>query len=240
MYDNYVVKLLLIFAVPVLLVGGGLFYINYTSSQNLENPAEGSRSIDEPIEVPSTLPDVVESDQDAVEPKVTTTKTPAPSVVSLQSNSSVDAKIAALETVINDLRIKVANLEKSSSTQTSSSKSTVYIPLGSGGYWGNTDWYSLAEYEISLDPNNYPGYSGMQLEVIFRLAEASGTGYVRLFNITDNSAISSELFTTSTTFGLQTSSSFKLSSGTKVYKLQIKSSGGKDLYIQSARIKVSF
>ena len=235
------IKLLLILAIPALLLGGGYFYINYTTSGNLENPTEGSRSIDEPIEVPKTLPGQTESEGKEAETAVTPNlKTPTPSAVPIPQTSSLDSKVAALETVVNDLKLKIANLEKATPAPASSSKTTIYIPLGSGGYWGNSDWYSLVEYEISLDPANYPGYTGMQLEVIFRLVEAVGTGYVRLFNITDNSATSSEISTTSTTFALKTTSSFTLPSGSKTYKLQIKSSVGKDLYIQSARIKVNF
>lgn len=234
------IKFLLILLIPVLSLGGWVVYSNYQSS-NLENPQDVSREIEEPIEVPKTLPEETsaESGKSLEKVETTTINTPSPSP-KVVTSSPLDSKVAALETVVNDLRVKVSNLEKSSSTQTTSTKSTVYIPLGSGGYWGNSDWYSLNEYEISLDPANYPGYSGMQLEVIFRLAESSGTGYVRLYNITDNFAQSGELSITSTTFGLQTTASFKLSSGAKTYRLQIKSSQGKDLYIQSGRIKVNF
>lgn len=238
------IKFLLIALIPVLSLGGWVVYANYKSS-HLESPTEQSREIQEPVEVPKTLPDQTPQGKDKTSGLDTTSKTTSDSKNStpsqiLPSSSSLDTKVAALETVVNDLKIKVANLEKATPAPISSSKTTVYIPLGSGGFWGNSDWYSLSEYEILLDPANYPGYTGMQLEVIFRLTEASGTGYVRLFNVIDNSATSSEVSTTSTSFGLKTTSSFTLPGGTKTYRLQIKSSGGKDLYIQSARIKVNF
>lgn len=238
------IKILLIALIPVLSLGGWVVYSNYKSSR-LESPTEQTRAIQEPVEVPKTLPEETEGEKYVGEVSTATNKsseikTPAPYVTPVQSTSSLDSKVAALETLVNDLKLKVANLEKATPAPASSSKSAVYIPLGSGGFWGNSDWYSLAEYEISLDPANYPGYSGMQLEVIFRLVEAVGIGYVRLYNVTDNSAISSEITTTSTSFNLKTTSSFTLPSGTKTYKLQIKSSQGRDLYIQSARIKVNF
>lgn len=237
------IKFLLIALIPVLSLGGWVVYSNYKSS-HLESPTEQSREIQEPVEVPKTLPEETSTSNPTINSKtISTLDNPNPTPKAqpqTQSSSLLDAKVAALETVVNDLKLKVANLEKATPAPLSSSKTTVYIPLGSGGFWGNSDWYSLAEYEISLDPANYPGYTGMQLEVIFRLAEASGTGYVRLYNVTDNSAISAEITTTSTSFGLKTTSSFTLPGGTKTYRLQIKSSGGKDLYIQSARIKVNF
>ena len=91
-----------------------------------------------------------------------------------------------------------------------------------------------------MDPVNYPGYSGMILEVNFRLVDPAGTGSVRLYNVTDAGVVSTQLDTSSTSFSLKTSSSFKLATGQKTYKLQVKSTGGKDLYIQSARIRVNF
>jgi len=163
---------------------------------------------------------------------------------STSAQSSSTSQIDSLNVSITELKSRISALENVTPapvTSGTSSKSTVYIPLGSGGGpWGNQGWYSLPEYEVSLDPANYPGYTGMVLEVTFRLGEAAGTGSVRLFNSSDNSATSSQLDTTSSEFSLKNSSSFKLASGSKSYKLQVKSTNGKDLFIQSARIKVSF
>lgn len=236
------IRPLLIVFIPTILIIGGFLYFRFQSS-DLTSPdsTKESENIEEPQEVPKTLPDgSLEDRVKTLEKEVGTINTKTTSSSQPQSDNPLDSRIEALEAAVISLNSKVSNLEKATPQMVSSSQTTVYIPLGSGGYWGNTDWYSLAEYEISLDPSNYPGYKGMQLEVIFRLAEAVGTGYVRLFNVTDNSAVSGELSTTSTTYGLKTTSSFTLSSGSKTYKLQIKSSQGKDLYIQSARIKVNF
>ena len=155
------------------------------------------------------------------------------------SSNSLDARLANVEAAITELKARVSSLEKVTPPATSS-KSTVYIPLGAGGYWTDIDWHTLTEYEASLNPDNYPGYSGMNLEVNFRLVDSSGTGSVRLYNVTDNSAVSSQMNTTSTTFSLFSTSSFKLPAGTKTYRLQVKSTERKELHIQSARIKVNF
>jgi len=239
-----VIKTLLIFLLPVLLLGGGYFYINFTASQNLQNPAEGSRNIDEPIEVPKSLPKSPEVDQDIAETTTTPTKssqqTPAPTVVPVQPNSSLDAKVAALETVVNDLRIKVSNLEKSSSTQTSSSKPTIYIPLGSAGQTQDTNWTSLNSFQISLDPASYSGYTAMQLEVTMRLNQPGGEVFARLYNSSSGVAVSSEVSSTSTTSSVATSATFTLPSGSKNYLLQVKSKDGSLVFIDYARIKVNF
>lgn len=236
------IKLLPFILIPLLLVGGLLFWRYNSSKQSLTTPQvekEQVKQEDLPVEVPKTLPgatleDRVKSLEDTITKVVS-------QVNNFKSVGAGDSRFNSVESAIVELKARVSSLEKTTPAPVSSSKSsTVYIPLGSGGSWGATDWISLNEYEVSLNPDNYPGYTGMSLEVTFRLTEAAGTGSVRLYNATDSSAASSQLDTTSTTFSLQSSSSFKLTSGTKTYKLQVKSTQGKDLVLQSARIKVNF
>lgn len=235
------IKLLPFILIPVLLIAG----LGYWRFQAPKTTLTSSESVsDGPVEVPATLPGATLEERVKVLEQVVTKlvgQLNIPNTSKTESSSS-DAKITALETAVSDLKAKVAVLEKASPTTTTSStsKSTVYIPLGSGGKWADKDWYTTSEYEVLLDPANYPGYTGMVLEVTFRIGEAPGTGSVRLYNTTDNSSISSQLDTTTTTFSLKTSSSFTLATGAKTYKLQVKSPEQRDIYIQSARIKVNF
>lgn len=232
-------RLLPFILVPVILVGG-LWFWRSGIKQNLTSPQAGI--IDSgPVEVPKALPGATLEDRvKSLEETLTKLVT---QVNSIKSGSATPANLSGVEGTITELKARVTALEKATPVPAviSSKATTIYIPLGgSTGPWGSQDWNTINEYEISLNPDNYPGYTSMYLEVNFRLAEAAGTGSVRLYNTTDSSAVSSQVDTTSTAFGVQTSSSFKLSSGTKTYKLQIKSSQGKDLYVQSARIKVNF
>lgn len=230
--------------IPVLVLAGLGYWRFVLVNTSLESP-KIEQNLDQAIEVPETLPgssleERVKTLEEAVlaVAKKINSSSPSP-----QTDNSLDTRLKAVEAANAELKIKVSNLEKASpqTTATSTSKSVVYIPLGSGGGpWANTDWYTTPEYEITLDPANYPGYSGMVLEVTFRLVEPAGTGSVRLYNASDNKAASSELTTTSGTFAVKSSSSFTLPSGSKTYKLQIKSTASKDLFIQSARIKVNF
>lgn len=237
------IKFLPFLLIPVLLFGGLFYWRSQTQTkQNLATSETVEETESEPIEVPKTLPgatldDRVKSLEEIVAKLVNqsngkSSATPSPS-------SSSDPRLANAEAAVTELKARVSALEKATPAPVSSSKSTVYIPLGAGGTWNNQDWNSLSEYEVSLNPDNYPGYTGMFLEVNFRLIDPTGTGYARFYNVTDGSATSSELSTTSSSFGVQTSSSFKLPTGTKTYRLQVKSSI-KDLTIQSARIKVNF
>lgn len=221
---------LLPFILIIVVILGGLGYWRFIASKPLATASTSETVGDTPIEVPKTLPEA--SAQISI--------TPSPSS---KPSSTPDPRLNSLDAQVTELKARVSALEQATPApvSASSTSSTMYIPLGSGGGpWTDTDWNSLTEYEISLDPSNYPSYTGMVLEVTFRLTEAAGTGYVRLYNVTDSSATSSELSTSSSAYSLKTSSSFKLASGVKTYKLQVKSSQNKDLYIQSARIKVSF
>lgn len=238
------IKLLPFILIPVLILGG-LGYWRFMASKPPLTTAEVNQTEASSVEIPKTLPatsleDRMQSLEDAL---VKLQANPEPSDLKTNSSGSLDSRIQTVESAVTELKARVSALEKvkPAPAAATSAQASVYIPLGSGGGpWGDKSWYSTAEYEISLDPGNYPGYKGMVLEVTFRLLEAVGTGSVRLYNVTDSSAIGGQVDTTSSSFSLKTSSSFTLPSGTKTYKLQVKSSDGTNLYIQSARIKVNF
>lgn len=241
------IKLLPFILVPVLIVAG-LGYWRFVAGQNTPvNPKAGSQTENAgPLEVPKTLPE--SSVEDRLKSLEDTLAKLIPKVNSLKSTkqettdtSASDSKIKDLETAVTELKVRVSSLEKATPAPAAASKSPLYIPLGAGGGpWTDQDYNTLNEYQASINPDSYSGYTSMQLEANIRLTEQSGTGYVRLYNVTDSSSISSEVSTTSTTFGLQTSGTFKLPAGQKTYTIQVKSSQGKQLFVQSARIKVNF
>lgn len=243
------IKLLLPVILVLVLFSGGLWYWRVQANKQPVSPQSSVakvQAVTGPVEVPKALPgasleDRVKSLEDLAAKLVSEINNlKAAGAPKTQASSSIDT--SNLEAAVTELKARVSALEKATPVPVSnSSQSTVYIPLGAGGSWTDIDWNSLAEYEASLDPGNYPSYTGMSLEVIFRMNESAGTASVRLYNMTDNSAVSSsQLDTTSNVFSLKSSSSFKLPSGTKTYRLQVKSSQRTQVFIQSARIKVNF
>lgn len=158
-----------------------------------------------------------------------------------QTSASLDYRLKTLETSALDLKARVSALEKPIPTSPpTTSKPPLYIPLGTGGSSGDQNWLSILTYQVELNPSDYAGYSGVILEVNMKLNQASGTGYARLYNSTDSSAVSSEISTTSDKYSWLSSSSFTLSTGKKTYRLQLKSSTGTEISIQNARLKISF
>ena len=227
---------------------GGLGYWRFVAiNQNLESPktSQSDQAV-EPIEVPKTLPGA--SLEERVKTLEETVGKLVPSVnksaSSKSQSSSLDARVENAEAGVTELKARVSALEKatpSTTTTTSTSgKSTIYIPLGSGGQIESTNWTTLSSFQISLDPAQYPGYTSMQLEVTMRLNQPGGTLYTRLYNNTSSSVISSEATTTSTTATLVTTSTFTLPSGSKTYVLQAKTSDGTLGFLDYARIKVNF
>lgn len=233
------IKLLPFILIPVLLIGG-LAYFRFTSIKQEITPVDTTKEQtveSSPLEVPKTLPaDSVEIRVKSLEDKVSKiAPTSAP-------NSSLDVRLKAVEGSLTDLLARISALEKSTPVAASSSKSaTTYIPLGSnGGPWVNSDWTSLTEFQVTLDPANFPGYSNMVLELTSRMIESGAIGYVRLYNSSSASATSSEIKTITTSFGLYTSSTFTIPAGSKNYVLQVKSPDGQNLILQTARIRVNF
>lgn len=157
------------------------------------------------------------------------------------TTTSSDFKIKNLEDTVASLQQQIDVLKQTSTPTQTVGKTTVYIPLGSGGSSTDSNWTTMEAYQVSLDGADFPGYTSMQLEITGKLIQSAGTGYGRLYNSSDSQAVaSSDVSTTSDQYVLLTSSGFKLSSGRKTYKLQIKTSNNFEFYIQTARIKVNF
>lgn len=237
------IRLLPFILVPVVILGG-LWYFRFAATKPAAVSPEVTNS-PAPVEVPKTLPgasldDRVKSLEDTVT-KLASQINALKLSGSSQNTAASDSNLANIEAAVIDLKARVSALEKATPAPATSNKYPLYIPLGAGGGpWGDFDWNSLTEYQVSLNGDDYPGYSSMQLEVNTRLVEAAGTGSVRLYNVTDGIALSSQLDTTGTSFATQTSGTFKLPSGKKTYTIQVKSTQGKSLFVQSARVKVNF
>lgn len=239
------IKLLPFILIPILLIAL-LGYWRYVSIKQSFPPATISQTTTDtkPLEVPKTLPDAtiddrVKSLEDTLS-KIITQVNNLKTDNSL-SPASLDSRLKTLEGAITDLTARISALEKATPAPVavvSSLKSSVYIPLGSGGQISSgTDWVSLGTFQATVDTSSYPGYTNMQLEVNMRLNQPGGTLYARLYS--SGSLDSSQVSTTSTSSTLVISSNFTLS-GSKTYTLQAKSSDGTQAFIDNARIKVNF
>lgn len=205
-------------------------------------PSESQPETVQALPTPLPLPQVSQPPADS--PKPTTVPVINSSGGALSNLSAIEARVKNLETTVVNLQAQLnqqSQPAQASTTQTATKKTPVYIPIGAGGQWNDQNWLALTSYEASIDPAEYEGYSNMQLEVNMRLVQAAGIAYARLYNVTDSTDIaSSQVSTESDKSVLLTSSTFKLLAGRKTYRLQIKSTYGFNIELQTARIKVSF
>lgn len=164
------------------------------------------------------------------------------------TSTSLDSKIKSLETSISSLQTQINQLKNTNltagtnqSTNSSTTKSVTYIPLGWLGGITSTDWSSVTTQEISIDPADYPAYKNMQFEVNLRIYQGNGSAYARLLNNSDRVPISgSEVSTTSQDYGWVSSSAFTLPTGKKTYRMQLKSTTSYEAGVQNARLRVNY
>ncbi|OGE30395.1 hypothetical protein A2631_01320 [Candidatus Daviesbacteria bacterium RIFCSPHIGHO2_01_FULL_44_29] len=159
----------------------------------------------------------------------------------MQAEKASKEDLSRLTDQLQALESPIPSPTEASTVTVYSSKTPVYIPIGSStDSVTATDWKSFDSLTFSADPADYAGNTGMTLEVNIR-SNAGGTAYARIINVTDNSMVdNTEVSTTSTTFAFLTSGQFKLSGGKKTYKIQGKNPTGDPIFIQNARIKVTF
>lgn len=234
--------------VPILIIAGLGYWRFVASSQNVATSPQASEQTQDSVsvEVPKTLPgatleDRVKSLEDTLTKLVPQINNLKPGTTQIASSGSLDSRLTAAESAITDLKARVSALEKATPAPVaSSSKTTIYLPLGSGGTVASTDWTTLNTFQINLDPSQYPGYSSMQLEVNMRLNQPGGTLYARLYNSSSGTATSSEVSSTSTSSSVFSSSTFTLPTGSKTYVLQAKTSDSSQAFLDTARIKVNF
>lgn len=229
----------------LIVVSGGLIYWRYFAQKPVSSPLTSAQpvqkdEVEDLVEVPKTLPNATVEDRVKVlEEAIVELIKRVNSSANQTTDSSINTRLDALEASITDLKVQVSTLGQTAPTP-SSSKGVAYIPLGSGGSWNYNSWTTLTDYQITLDPANFPGYTGVVLEVIFRVIDPTSTAYVRLYNSSDLTIVSSEVSTASSSFVSLSSSSFKLASGSKTYVLQAKNSTDKTFIIQLARLKVNY
>lgn len=234
------IKILPFVLIPVLVLAAlGYWRFIYVPKSTLMEPAKKI----EAQEVPKGLPSLSDGDKIAsLEQSIKNLTGELDKLKSVKETGNSDTRITNAESSITELKARVSSLEKTTpapaSTTTSSSKSIVYIPLGSTGQINSgSDWVSLGAFQAIVDTSSFPGYVSMQLEVNMRLNQPGGTLYARLYS--GGSIDSSQVSSTSTSPNLLTSGNFTLS-GSKTYTLQVKSTEGIQAFIDNARIRVNF
>lgn len=123
-------------------------------------------------------------------------------------------------------------------TNTSAPIREYYIPLGSSSIT-TTDWVDVPGIEAYVAPSNYGTLKEMYFEASLRIPSGAGQAFARVKNVTDNvSLIESEITHEGTMGKLLSSGKIPIPATTKLYRLQIKSSLGNQVVIDTSRLKL--
>lgn len=113
-----------------------------------------------------------------------------------------------------------------------------YIPLGIGSTTA-TEWTDIPGAEAYVTPANFGRINSLYFEVGLEISSRSGRAYARLRNVTDNvGLVESEIYREGGDPGLSSSGKIPVPVQTKLYRVQLKSSLGVEVKLQSARLKI--
>lgn len=137
--------------------------------------------------------------------------------------------------------LPISNQQEIIPTTTPSETSQVkefFVPLGSGSN-SSDDWQDVAGAKVSIDTTNYPSIKSVVFEALVHIPTGNEIAYVRLFNETDKHPIwTSEVSLEGGTPQLLVSKPITLDSGSKTYKVQMKTSLKFQAVLDSARIHI--
>lgn len=122
-------------------------------------------------------------------------------------------------------------------TQTTKTSS---VALGSVFSTTNTDWTDVPG-SVYIDPAGYGTTQNFRWEASIKIGNGNGEGWVRLYDATNNIAVSgSELSTASAAYTNVTSGDIPLWVGNNLYKAQIKSTTSQPVGFASGVVKVIY
>lgn len=114
-----------------------------------------------------------------------------------------------------------------------------YIPLGTG-YTEKNEWVDVSGTDTTIDPATYGKINTAVFEASMHIPVANGTMYARLYNVTDKHPVwFSEVSTSKGTSTTVTSGNITLDPGSKLYRVQIKTSLQYPSYLDFSRIRIT-
>lgn len=128
---------------------------------------------------------------------------------------------------------------KAAATQTATLVKEIYIPLGQGESTAK-EWKDVGGVEVYIDTAKYPEIDSVVFEAAMHVSPSgTGTAYARVRNVTDGPTVwFSEVSTTSVVSTLLQSQKISLTSGKKLYRVQMYATHQYPAILDFARIKV--
>ncbi|MCL4367514.1 hypothetical protein M1563_05100 [Patescibacteria group bacterium] len=224
-------KVLLILGIGIAVVGATYYFLFFNNL--LSTQPKVSSGLPTPTLAPVLSPANSATFMPDISP-VTSLLSPTPTPA-----SSLEGKVAKLETTVTNLQQKIDSLSQNNSQTTA--KSTLFVPLSSSFQSGDRNYITVDGSQVILDPGDFPGYTSMQLELSARLIETIGVVNVRFYDLTDQAAVgNSTVSTNATNLTFLSSNGFTLPAGKKTYVLQVQTTLGNNATIENARLRINF
>ena len=168
-------------------------------------------------------------------------KTPTP-VISDQCPKTCTDLISLIPApVCNCPTITVVPTAKVKIAPTVKTRNISFYPIPGSGSTLENKWTDIPGTEFTFSTQDYPTLSEVYFEANFKLFNANGIGYVRLYDATDSVGVDgSEIQTSSQSFTSISSGKINLRSGTHSYRIQAKSLTADTTVYNSGRLKLIF
>lgn len=208
-----------------------LYYLNYQLRDELNKVKASSQAT---------------VSQEVAEPLQTVSRpTPDPEAVAFYSDSCNPACQDQIDNVkkvvarITPQIIKEAETAETQSSATNNAAKEYSVTLGKGSSDAK-DWEDVPGVNAYINTNNYSDISLVTFEVSLRVPTANDEVFARLYNVTDSAAVKSSDVTSAYNIDsiLLQANNINLSSGNKLYQLQMKTRFGRESLADSTRIKI--
>ncbi|MBI4990680.1 hypothetical protein HZB96_01135 [Candidatus Gottesmanbacteria bacterium] len=134
-----------------------------------------------------------------------------------------------------------SNLLQGRAFQTASGQSReTYIPLGSGST-SKSNWDDLTATETVIDPGNYGNIKEAYFIASLRNPTQNGQAEAQLYNVTDKHPVwGSQVTMNGPSSQTITSGKITLDNGTKLYRVQLKSTLSYQAFLDNAKIRIMY
>lgn len=169
-------------------------------------------------------------------------QTPLPVTTELQGSMCSSSCITAIENATASSTVTTPTSKPISSktpAKTTGLPKDYFIPLGTG-FTQNNDWTNVGGTDITINPADYGKIKQVIFQASMHIPIANGTIYARLYNVTDDHPVwYSEVSTGEGASTLVSSANITLDPGSKLYRVQIKTSLQYPSYLDFSRIKIT-
>lgn len=169
-------------------------------------------------------------------------QTPLPVTTELPGSVCSSSCITAIENATASALATIPTSKQISSqapSKTTGLPKDYFIPLGTG-FTQNNNWTDVGGTDITINPADYGKIKQVIFQASMHIPVANGTIYARLYNVTDDHPVwYSEVSTGAGSSVMVSSANITLDPGSKLYRVQIKTSLQYPSYLDFSRIKIT-